>query len=165
MQQLQEKYINVQRNLTEDYHVNEEVWLNLHNVNTNWLSKKLNAQHQRFKVLKRIDSHTYCLDTSSEIHNVFHIWLLHSVVMNSLSSQHLSDSVLISIKIDDEKKFEVEDIVDERKINHDSNKKLQYKIKWTEYNKITWELIDFMKNVIVLNWYETQKAEQQCHWV
>ena len=49
--------------------------------------------------------------------------------MNLLSSQCLSDSVLISIKIDSEKKFEVENIVDERKIDCDSNKKLQYKIK------------------------------------
>ena len=85
--------------------------------------------------------------------------------MNSLSSQCLSDFVSVNIKIDSEKKFEVEDIVNERKIDHDSNKKLQYKIKWTEYNKMIWELIDFMKDIIVLNWYKTWKAKQQCHWV
>ena len=49
--------------------------------------------------------------------------------MNLLSSQCLSDLMSVNIKIDNKKKFEVEDIVDERKINHDSNKKLQYKIK------------------------------------
>ena len=44
-QQLQEKYVNVQRDSAEDYCVNEKVWLDLCNVNTNWSSKKLNAQH------------------------------------------------------------------------------------------------------------------------
>ena len=85
-QQLQEKYINIWKDLTEDYCVDEEVWLNLCNVNTNQLSKKLNAQHWKFKILKRIDSHVYCLNIFFEIHNVFHIWLLYSVVMNSLLS-------------------------------------------------------------------------------
>ena len=79
--------------------------------------------------------------------------------MNSLLSQCLSDSVFVNIKIDDKKKFKIEDIVDKRKIDHDSNKKLQYKIKWTEYNEMTWELIDFMKDIIILNQYETWKAE------
>ena len=65
----------------------------------------------------------------------------------------------ISIEINDEKKFKVENIVDKRKINCDSNKKLQYKIKWTEYNEMTWESVNFMKNVIILNWYKTWKAE------
>ena len=72
-QQLQEKYINVQRNSTEDYHVNEEVWLNLCNVNMNQLSKKLNAQHWRFKILKRISSYVYYFNMFFKIHNVFHI--------------------------------------------------------------------------------------------
>ena len=85
--------------------------------------------------------------------------------MNLLSSQHFSDFMSVSIKINSEKKFEVEDIVDERKIDYDLNKKLQYKIKWTEYDKTTWELTDSMKDVIALNQYETQKAEWQCHWV
>ena len=163
-QQLQKKYINVWRDLTEDYHVNEKVWLDLCNVNTNWSSKKLNAQHWKFKILKKIDSHAYCLNTFFKIHNVFHIWLLCLIVMNSLSSQCLSDLVLINIKIDDKKKFEVEDIVNKRKIDCNSNKKFQYKIKWTKYNETTWELIDFMKDIIILNWYKTWKAEWQCHW-
>ena len=68
--------------------------------------------------------------------------------------------MLISIKINNKKKFEIEDIIDERKINHDFNKKLQYKIKWTEYNKTTWKSADFMKDIIILNWYETWKAKQ-----
>ena len=67
--------------------------------------------------------------------------------------------MFVNIKIDSEKKFEVENIVNERKINHDFNKKLQYKIKWTEYDKTTWKSADFMKDIIVLNWYEMWKAE------
>ena len=49
--------------------------------------------------------------------------------MNLLLSQCLSDFMFVSIKINNKKKFEVKDIVDERKINCNFNKKLQYKIK------------------------------------
>ena len=73
VQQLQEKYINVQRDSAENYYVDKEVWLNLYNVNTNQSSKKLNAQHQKFKILKKIDSHIYYFNMFFEIHNVFHI--------------------------------------------------------------------------------------------
>ena len=85
--------------------------------------------------------------------------------MNSLSSQCFSDFMSVNIKINSEKKFKIEDIVDKRKINYNSNKKLQYKIKWTEYDKMTWELVNFMKDIIILNWYKMWKAEQQCHQV
>ena len=71
--------------------------------------------------------------------------------------------MLISIKINDKKEFKVENIVNEKKINYDFNKKLQYKIKWTEYDETTWKLIDFMKDAVILNWYEMWKAEWQCH--
>ena len=69
--------------------------------------------------------------------------------------------MFISIKIDSKKKFKVKNIVNKKKINCDSNKKLQYRIKWTEYNKTTWELINFMKNIIILNQYKMWKAKQQ----
>ena len=49
--------------------------------------------------------------------------------MNSLSSQCFSDLILINIEINDEKEFEIKNIVNEKKIDYDSHKKLQYKIK------------------------------------
>ena len=49
--------------------------------------------------------------------------------MNLLLSQCLSDFMLLNIKINNKKKFKVENIINERKINHDSHKKFQYKIK------------------------------------
>ena len=55
--------------------------------------------------------------------------MLHLVVMNSLSSQCFNDSMSVNIEINNEKKFEIEDIVNKKKIDCDSNKKLQYKIK------------------------------------
>ena len=73
--------------------------------------------------------------------------------------------MFISIKINNKKKFKIEDIVDKRKIDCDSYKKFQYKIKWIEYDKTTWKLTNFMKDAVILNQYEMWKAEQQCHWV
>jgi hypothetical protein len=83
---------------------------------------------ESFKILEKRESF-YKLDLSDEIniHSVFHISLLRKNLEDSLSEQIISSSS--SIMIDDEQKFDVEDIVDSRLINKAFNKRLQYKVK------------------------------------
>ncbi len=83
---------------------------------------------ESLKILEKRESF-YKLDLSDEIniHSVFHISLLKKNLENSLSKQIISSSS--SIMIDDEQKFDVEDIVDSRLINRAFNKRLQYKVK------------------------------------
>jgi hypothetical protein len=88
---------------------------------------------ESFKILKKKDS-SYKLELSVEmnIHSVFHISLLRKNLDDFLSRQIISS--FSSIVIDDEQKFDVENIVDSRLVSRASNKRLQYKIRWVEHS-------------------------------
>jgi hypothetical protein len=88
---------------------------------------------ESFKILKKRNS-SYKLELSIEmnIHSVFHISLLRKNLDDSLFEQIISS--LSSIVIDDEQKFDVEDIVDSRLMSRAFNKRLQYKIRWVEHS-------------------------------
>ncbi len=81
-----------------------------------------------FKILKKHES-SYKLDLSNEmnIHSIFYTLLLRKDFEDFLSEQIILSSSLIVI--DDEQKFDVENIVDFRVINEALNKRLQYKIR------------------------------------
>ncbi len=83
---------------------------------------------ESFKILEKRDN-SYKLELSVEMnnHSVFHISLLKKNLDDFLSRQIISS--LSSIVIDDEQKFDVENIVDFRLMNRASNKRLQYKIR------------------------------------
>ncbi len=83
---------------------------------------------ESFKILEKREE-SYKLDLSDEIniHSVFHISLLRKNLDDSLSRQIMLSSS--SIMIDDEQKYDVEDIVDSRVVNRTLNKRLQYKMR------------------------------------
>ncbi len=80
------------------------------------------------KILKKRKC-SYKLDLSDDmnLHSVFHTSLLKKNFEDFLSEQIISSSS--SIMIDDEQKFDVEDIIDSRLTDRSINKRLQYKIK------------------------------------
>jgi hypothetical protein len=67
------------------------------------------------------------LSTSMKMHNIFHISLLRSASVDSLTSQIQSSSS--SIIVDEEQEYEVDDILDSR---YHYNK-FQYRVSWTEH--------------------------------
>jgi hypothetical protein len=79
-----------------------------------------------FKILKTKDN-SYKLDLSNEmnIHSIFHISLLRKNSQNLISDQIISSSIIIN----DEKEYDVENIIDSRLIKRALNKRLQYKIR------------------------------------
>jgi hypothetical protein len=83
---------------------------------------------ESLKILQKKENF-YKLNLFDEIniHSVFHISLLKKNFEDFLSKQIISSSS--SIMIDDEQKFDVENIVDFRLIDKAFNKRLQYKIK------------------------------------
>jgi hypothetical protein len=83
---------------------------------------------ESFKILKKRNN-SYKLDLSNEmnIHLIFHISLLRKNCQNFISNQIISSSS--SIIIEDEKEYEVEDIIDSRLIKKVLNKRLQYKTR------------------------------------
>ncbi len=107
---------------------------------------------ESFKILKKRDS-LYKLDLFVEmnIHSVFHISLLRKNFDDFLLEQIISS--LSSIMIDDEQKFNVEDIVDSRLMSKALNKRLQYKVRWIEhlfYRKCySTENFDHAKEIVV----------------
>jgi hypothetical protein len=107
---------------------------------------------ESFKILKKRDS-SYKLDSSNEmnIHLVFHTSLLRKNFEDFLSRQIILSSS--SIVIDDEQKFEIEDIVNFRVINKTFNKRLQYKIRWVEHSSnrkwYSIENFDHAKKIII----------------
>jgi hypothetical protein len=71
-QQNQEEATNRRREQAFQYKVGDKVWLDLSNIRTDRISKKLDWKHVKFTVLEVIGTHSYRLDTPPGIHNVFH---------------------------------------------------------------------------------------------
>jgi hypothetical protein len=129
----QAKYANRHRIIASDYQIKDRVWLFIKNIQIDRSLRKLNHKMLKsFKILKKRES-SYKLDLSDEInlHSIFHISLLRKNLENSLSEQIISSSS--SVMIDDQQKFDVEDIVDFRLIDRAFNKRLQYKVRWVKH--------------------------------
>ncbi|OAX77774.1 hypothetical protein ACJ72_07923, partial [Emergomyces africanus] len=62
----------------------------------------------------KVDSYIYYLNIFSEIHNVFHVNLLHLTADDSLSSQVHHESQSSVIDIDEHDKYYVEKILNEK---------------------------------------------------
>jgi len=80
----------------------------------NHLCKKFDAKNNKYTIVKKINSHSFCLNTSSSIHNVFHSVMLQSAVMNALSSQCMTDSQPLSQIVSDEEEFKIKKILKKR---------------------------------------------------
>jgi hypothetical protein len=107
---------------------------------------------ESFRILKKKDS-SYKLELSIEmnIHSVFHISLLRKNFDDFLSRQIISS--YSSIVIDDEQKFDVENIIDFRLMSRTFNKRLQYKIRWIEHSSnrkwYSAETFDHAKEIVI----------------
>ncbi len=77
----------------------------------NHLCKKFDAKNVKYIIVKKISSHFFCLNTLSGIHNVFHLIMLQSAVMNTLSSQCTTDLQLSSQIVSDEEEFKIKKIL------------------------------------------------------
>lgn len=93
-QQDQEKYANRHRVEIPSYKVGDKVWLNLKNIPTERLSKKLDWIHAIYTVKRTFpDSvHFYELDTPKGVHNKFHTSLLRPLSNDPSPSQKQDDT-------------------------------------------------------------------------
>ncbi len=85
-QQVQKETVNWKRQQSYDLKKEDKIWLNLKNIYTDHLCKKFNVKNVEYIIVKKINSHFFCLNTLLGIHNVFHSVMLQSAVMNTLSS-------------------------------------------------------------------------------
>jgi predicted metal-dependent hydrolase len=122
---------------------------------------------ESFKILEKRDS-SYKLELFVEmnIHSVFHFSLLRKDLENLLSKQIISSSSFVVI--DDEEKFDVENIIDSRLTERSINKKLQYKIKWVRHSSNRkWYSIENFENAkeIVADYHQRYFDKSNSHFL
>ncbi len=158
-QQIQKEMTNWKKQQSYDFKKEDKIWLNLKNIHRNHLCKKFDVKNDKYIIVKKINSHSFCLNTPSDIHNVFHFVMLWSAVMNALSSQCMTDSQLLSQIVSNEKEFEIKKILKKRFVWHKKEFKKKYLMKWVSYTQLTWELTFALKDTVTLNWWELMQPE------
>ncbi len=113
-QQIQKEVMNWKRQQSYNFKKEDKIWLNLKNIHTDCLCKKFDAKNVKYTIVKKINSHSFCLNTLLSIHNVFHFIMLQSAVMNTLFSQCMTDSQPLSQIVNNEEKFEIKKILKKR---------------------------------------------------
>ncbi len=131
-QENQKQYVDQKRTLSSEYKVEDMIWLFTKNIKTERSSKKLNHKWiESYKIKKMTkDACQLNLSQSMKIHDTFHTSLLRKVAIDSLTEQIQSSSSSIMIDEQNEKKYEIDDILDSRY----HYEKLQYKVVWTDHS-------------------------------
>ncbi len=158
-QQIQKEAANWKRQQSYDFKKEDKIWLNLKNICINHLCKKFDAKNVKYIIVKKVSSHSFCLNTSLSIHNMFHSVMLQSAVMNALSFQCTTDLQPLSQIVSDEEEFEIKKILKKRFIWHRRGFKKKYLIKWVSYIWLTWESASALKDTVTLNWWELMQPE------
>ncbi|KAI0992594.1 hypothetical protein K3495_g15591 [Podosphaera aphanis] len=141
-----EEYANQKRKESEIFKVGDRVWLNLRNIQTPQLSKKLSWINAKYQVTKVIDSHCVELNTPSGIWPRFHVDLLKRAAADPLPSQVTDDIQPPPIQSPiDENGIPYPDEQVVEKILRAENKKIGrgrrrlLLVKWKGFAEPTWE--------------------------
>jgi hypothetical protein len=157
-QQIQKEMMNWKRQQSYDFKKEDKIWLNLKNIHTDCLCKKFDAKNVKYIIVKKISSHSFCLNTLSGIHNVFHSVMLQSAVMNALSSQCMTDSQSSSQIVSDEEEFEIKKILKKRFVWCKEEFKKKYLMKWVSYTN-SHENQSVLKDTVMLNQWKLMQPE------
>jgi len=157
--QIQKEMMNQKRQQSYDFKKEDKVWLNLKNIHMNCLCKKFDVKNDKYTIVKKINSHSFCLNTLSSIHNVFHFIMLQSAVMNALSSQCMTDSQLSPQIVSNEEEFEIKKILKKRFVWCRKEFKKKYLMEWVNYTQLTWKLTFALKDTMMLNQWKLMQPE------
>ncbi len=122
-----------------NYEIESKIFLNERNIITARLFKKLDDKMlDSFKITDFVDFfYKLKLSDTMCIHDVSHSKLLRSAVDDSLFDQKNKSSE--SIVINDENKWEIDDILNSRWYQ----RRLQYRVKWKSFdNDLNWYNVD-----------------------
>ncbi|KAI0995454.1 hypothetical protein K3495_g12725, partial [Podosphaera aphanis] len=154
-QQRYEDNANRHRRQPEVFKVGDKVWLNLRNVSTPQLSKKLAWLHAKYEDTAVPNPLTAELNVPGNIHKRFHVELVKRAGNDPFPSQKRDDAQNEAIKDDlDEPEFEIESILRARTIRRGRGRYRQALVKWAGWVEPSWEPIEYVMDTIALDNFE-----------
>ncbi len=158
-QAYQKQFTNVHRQHALKYAINDLIWLDARNLMIHRLSKKLSNKFEKsFRIIKIVNSHSYQLKLLDDwfCFDVFHTYLLHSVINDFLFKQISLASFLI-VFVEEVLNWKMNEILNFRI----KNSQLEYLIKWTEIEENSWVKFANVMNVIeVMNVYHARNFDR-----
>lgn len=155
-QQRYEESANRLRRQPERFHVGDKVWLNLKNIKTPQLSKKLAWQHAKYEVTAVPDALTVELNVPGNIHKRFHVELVKRAGNDPLPSQIRDDAqnppVIDNLQ---EPEYEVESILRARSVRRGRGTYRQVLVKWIGWVEPTWEPVEYFIDTTALDKFES----------
>ena len=135
----------------------DKVWLNLQNVKTTQLSKKLAWLHAKYEVTAVPDALTVELNVPGNIHKRFHIELVKRAGTDPFPSQIRDDAqnppVIDELGVPE---YEVESILRARTVRRGRGKFRQALVKWVSEIDPTWEPVEYIEDTVALDKFEDQ---------
>jgi hypothetical protein len=143
---------------SSEYEVEDMIKLFTRNIKTQRSFRKLNHKWIESYKIKKIVRNVCQLNLSQsmKIHDTFHISLLRKVAIDSLTEQMQLSS--LSIVVDDEKEYEMNDILD----NRYHYEKLQYRMIWIDHssNRVWYSAENFEHSAEVLDDYHRRYSNK-----
>jgi hypothetical protein len=143
------------------YQVDDMVWLDIRNMKTRRLSKKLDWKNSGpYRVIEIVSPYAYKLELPNEmkIHPVFHTSLLRP----ALPIDHALPGQIIPppppVEVVGEKEYFVERIQDSR-LNR-RKRQVEYLVKWVGYDEPSWEPASDLKDTQAAEEFETHHPDK-----
>ena len=152
-QAIQEENANQGRIPAPNIQVGSKVWLDARNVRTVRPTRKLDWKRLGpFRVHKQVSPYAYELDlpASIRIHRVQPVSLLDPVVEDPLEGQVVPPPP--PVEVEGEEEYQVSSIEDSRVYRN----QLQYLVRWTGYDSLTWEPAKFVDGLQAVEEFHKQ---------
>ncbi|KAI1001982.1 hypothetical protein K3495_g6222 [Podosphaera aphanis] len=141
----------------QEYKRGDLIWLNLKNISTPQLSKKLSWVNSKYRVTEVVSPHVVKLDVASGIWPKFHVELLKRDSQDPLPSQISNDKQpppLINDNCEEEQV--IERILRAERKRWGRGFRREVSLEWKQFEEPNWELRANLEETEVLEFFETK---------